>query len=531
MPPNRVRRAFRLAGIVLTVAGALFTSAVRAATPDIFRSWFTPTVVPTNFAGNVRFEAEITGGPASVVFNYNSVPRLMYDDGSNGDLVAGDNVWTCLFTANEIISKNVSNRVFRPVIGTCVPTNAGAFNSIAEVWTSQIGLVPITTNLAATNQHTDYVVNFVASKSQLTNFNAAFWSSNFFKFFPGKFDFLNFVHIAGVRGNRYHAGVHSTVTGIGQTPYNFSTNYGSTNGRLQGYTVFPIPSFYDGGSPTFDHETGHQWIDFLSGTAYSNGVPHWPKGDIAINVMGFSIAGSGAGGNFPYTFTNNGTGGYITGLDVATNHSTFNPMELYLIGLAASNEVPTYFVFTNQNINPSNGQVFNPPEFTLVTLSNVVAAHGARVPGVTNSQRTFRSATIILSEQLLDQYAMSLYDFFTRRIEARTPLAYSDGLATGTSNPWFLATRGRSVMYSRLTDEIPDLDITVLTNNDASVNFTGLMGINYQPQHSAKLATWTNVGAAISVPITNPPADLLTNFIHTPAAGTNQGYYRLKVIY
>jgi len=115
----------------ITIA-LLFSGASFAATPDVFRSWFTPTVVPTNFVGNVRFEAEITGGPSSVVFNYSGTNRLMYDDGSHGDLTAGDNVWTCLFTTDEIISKNTASRVFRPFIGTCNPTNAGAFNAVAE---------------------------------------------------------------------------------------------------------------------------------------------------------------------------------------------------------------------------------------------------------------------------------------------------------------------------------------------------------------------------------------------------------------
>src|SRR4026209_2992340 len=83
------------------------------AAPNLFRSWFTPTVVPTNFAGPVRFEAEITENPASVVFNYNGINRTMYDDASNGDLAAGDTIWTCLFTTSEIFAKNSANRVFR----------------------------------------------------------------------------------------------------------------------------------------------------------------------------------------------------------------------------------------------------------------------------------------------------------------------------------------------------------------------------------------------------------------------------------
>src|SRR5262245_41401596 len=136
-----------LFALVITVAICYLLPSSGA--PNVFRSWFTPTVVPTNLAGPVRFEADTTENPASVVFNYNGVHRPMYDDASNGDLVAGDDVWTCLFTTAEIFARNSANRVFRPFIGTCTPAGSGAFNTVAEVWTPEIGLAPITTNMVS----------------------------------------------------------------------------------------------------------------------------------------------------------------------------------------------------------------------------------------------------------------------------------------------------------------------------------------------------------------------------------------------
>jgi hypothetical protein len=255
-------------------------------------------------------------------------------------------------------------------------------------------------------------------------------------------------------------------------------------------------------------------------------------GDIAINVMGFSISGSSAGGTFPYTFTTNGTGSYVVGPDIATNHSTFNPMELHLMGLATTNEVPTYVILTNQNATTlSFGQVLTPAEFTVVTISNIIAAKGSRLPDASQSQRTFRCSTIVLSEHLLDPNAMSLYDYFTRRIEARTLMAYADGLTPGTGNPWFLATGTQSVMYSKLTDEAPVLAITHLTNSNLRLDFTSKPGIIYQPQRSSTLATWNNDGPSISVAATNPPAGVATNFVRAPLSGTNQTFYRLTVVY
>ena len=510
-------------------AGALLFGPAGSAAPDVFRSWFTPTVVPTNFTNNVRFEAEITGEPPSVSFLYNGISRPMWDDGSNGDRVAGDAVWTCLFTASEILSKNTASRVFHPFIGTCNPAGAGAFNTVAEVWSSPMGLVA-PTNVGATFQETDYVVNYLATKAQLTNFNAAFWANRFYTTHGDKYDFLNFVHIAGARGNRYHFAVRNSVQGIGISIFNNTAAYGSA-GRLQGCSVFPISSFYDGGGAGFAHETGHQWINFLAGTPFAGGVPHWPKGSAAINVMGFSIPGSGAGGNFSFTFTSNGSGGYVVGQGIVTNLTTFNAMELYLMGLAAPAEVPAYFVLNDQNQNVSNGQTLTAAEITPVTVNDVIADKGARVPDSANSQKLFRTATIILSEQLLDQYAMSFYDYFTRRAEARQPHLYAEGLVSNLGNPFYVATGGRAVMATRITDDVPALAIARQPNGDVRLNFTARMGVRYQPQRTFDLRSWANDGAALAIPVVNPPLDPATNVVLAPGPGANQAFYRLQVVY
>jgi len=512
--------------IAITSGTLLFPAACTAA-PNVFRSWFTPTVVPTNFTGMVRYEAEITGEPASVGFNYDGVSRPMRDDGSNGDRVAGDAVWTCLFTANEILSRNTANRVFHPIIGTCNPAGAGAFNVVAEVWSSQMGLVPLR-NVSATAQETDYVVNYLATKAQLANFNPVFWANRFYTNHGDNYDFLNFIHIAGVRGNRYHFHIRNSVQGIGLPLFEDSAVFGSA-GRLQGGSVFPISSFYDGGGAGFAHETGHQWINFLSG-AFATGVPHWPKGNVAINVMGFTIGG-GVGGNYSYTFTSNGSGGYVVGPPVQTNLTTFNRMELYLMGLAAPAEVPAYFVLNDQNQNVSNGQTLTAGEISLVTVNDVIAANGPRVPDSTHSQKLFRTATIILSEQLLDHYAMSFYDYFTRRAEARQPHTYAEGLASSTGNPFYVATSGRAVMVTKITDDVPTLRMIRQADGTLRLLFPARIGVSYQPQRSFDLRTWSNDGPPLRIPVVNPPVDPATSIVLTPLPGTNQTFYRLQVSY
>jgi hypothetical protein len=437
-------------GIVLLYlgGGALAPS---AKAQNVTRMLFTPPVVPETQTDPVRFEATVTGNPSSVLFNYNNVDRPMFDDGTHGDLVAGDAVWTILFTPAEILSKNTAARVFRPFIGFCKPAGGSVFNVVAEVWTSAIGLRDVR-SIDAGGQETDYIANYVATSSQLQNFDQRVWAQRFYATHGDKYDFLNFVLVEGPRSNRFHFATRNSVQGIGLGIFNNTSQYGSA-GKLQGINTFPISSFFDGGDQGFEHETGHQWINFLAGTPFASGTPHWARGNVAINVMGFSIPGSGGvGGNYSFTFSPNGSGGYLVGNLNAINQTTFNSMELYLMGLIPPSEVDSFFVLNNQNQDVTVGQTLQPSEITPVTVNDVIAARGARVPDSSQSQKNFRVATIVVSEQLLDAYAMAHYDYFARRAEERQQLTFASGLATGTCNPWYLATGARSVMVSQIAD-------------------------------------------------------------------------------
>ena len=509
--------------------GAFSAAARLQAAIDVTREWFTPPVVPENYAQPVRYEVTITGNPASVNFEYNGADRPMFDDGTHGDLIAGDGTWTILFQPNEILSKLTSAWVYRPFIGYVKPAGAGfQLNAFAEIWTSSVGLTSIAPVDSGTQQ-TEYIINFVASASQLLNFDVVFWSQRFYAVHGDKFDFLNFVEIAGRRGNRGQDDVKNDVLGIGKPALDLTAQFGSS-GRLKGYVLYPLSSFYDGGSPGFCHETGHQWINYLSQTPFASGIPHWPKGDVAINVMGVSLSG-GVGGEYNYTFSPNGQGGYVVGAGNPINLSTFNSMELYLMGLVPPANVNTFFVLKHQNLNLTVGQTLQPADITLVTVDDVIAAQGPRVPNSTASQKTFRTATVVLSEQLLDPYSMSLYDWFARRVEAKEQLAYAEGFETGTCNPFYLATGGRAVMFSRIKDETPKLGISRLPSGEVSLGFVAKLGIRYQPQASGDLRTWLNEGPVVTASVTTPPGDVPLRITVTPPPASQQSFYRLLLLY
>jgi hypothetical protein len=166
-------------------------------------------------------------------------------------------------------------------------------------------------------------------------------------------------------------------------------------------------------------------------------------GNIASNAMGYRHDYQ----SDSFIFTPDGSGNWVVGLGDMLNLSTYNWMELYLMGLARADEVPTYFVLKNQGLLQS-GQVVAASDVTLVDLPSVIGVVGVRTPDWNSATTQIRVATIVLSEgQLLDHKALSVFDYLTRRGEATTvqPCRNAD-----RCNPWFLATKGRSTMVTRI---------------------------------------------------------------------------------
>jgi hypothetical protein len=435
--------------IFLALVPTLFPATASQAAPSVTAMRFTPLVVPETYALPVTFEATTTGAPASVAFAYNGVDRAMFDNGTNGDRVAGDGVWTIQFLPAEILGKLTPASVNRPFIGFCKPAGGGQFNVFAEVWTSTIGLASVLAR-SPTVQQTDYVINVVVSVSELQTFDTRVLANRFYLVYPDAYDFLNLVSVLGKVANRFHEQASNGVIGIGQTVYNNTAAFGS-GGRLKGVTVFPFPTSFDGATAGFNHEIGHQWMVFANGALWAPAIPHWPKGDVAGNIMGFSIGGTGGeGGQFHYTFTPDGPGGYVVGNSPDSVWTTFNGMELYLMGLIAPVQVGTFFVLNDQTITPVAGQTLTASQVTTFDVNTVIAANGARSPDSTSSQKTFRSATVVYSDQLLDPYAMSLFDWFARRADQTMPVACAEGFQQYTCKPFSLATGGRATLVSTI---------------------------------------------------------------------------------
>ncbi|HEV2721580.1 MAG TPA: hypothetical protein VG323_16275, partial [Thermoanaerobaculia bacterium] len=268
----------------------------------------------------------------------------------------------------------------------------------------------------------------------------------FYAYYRDDFDFVQVVFaLPSWPANRYHGMVRNDVGGIGAASLNVGASFGSA-AKLKGYTVFPIDTLFDCGESAFSHELGHQWINFLKNPSLAAGTPHWPPSTMARGIMGLSIPGQGAGGDFPYKIEMvNSTTAHVTSSTVTQEFSDF---DLYLMGFLPASAVAPGIVIQG------NGCADCMVPASPITIADVTAANGPRIPNSTLSQRSFRVGTVIVSrDRLLNDEEMAMFEYFAARGEASQILPYSSGLVRGTTKPFFVATRGLGSVDLRL--ELP----------------------------------------------------------------------------
>jgi hypothetical protein len=150
------------------------------------------------------------------------------------------------------------------------------------------------------------------------------------------------------------------------------------------------------------HEMGHRWAAFVTakvgGETIQLGPTHWARGLQAIVPFPYvrpteaSIMGGGVWlDNFDGTYTQLDDDYYVP----ATGYSY---LDLYLMGLISPAEVPDFFIL--RNLVPAgkdaNGHPIFKADRTKVTIQDVIAAEGARTPGVDKSQRQFNTGMVMV---------------------------------------------------------------------------------------------------------------------------------------
>jgi hypothetical protein len=153
------------------------------------------------------------------------------------------------------------------------------------------------------------------------------------------------------------------------------------------------------------HEMGHRWSAFASAKVHGEtvvlGPVHWARGlqaPVAFPYQRPTEASAMGGGvwqdNFDGTFTQLDDDYYVP----ATGYSY---LDLYMMGLISPAEVPAFFIL--RNLVPAgkdaNGHAIFKADRTKITIDDVIAAEGRRIPDVDHSQRNFNTGIVLVVER------------------------------------------------------------------------------------------------------------------------------------
>ena len=421
---------------------------------------FDPLVIPSTQTQPVLLEASVTGAPSRVSLELNTgVTIEMKDDGSGGDRRAGDGVFTASVPAATILSSLRSDDVQRVFVGFLNVFNGSTSvlrgNMFADIHTADVGTSSIA-QLAPDVQVTSRLVNIV-DPPFFADSNVRRIAQIFYRYFGDSYDFLNVIAAPSRFANRTHSIVRNDVDGIGLPRSDLSAQFGSS-GRLRGYTLFPIPGFYDGASTGYSHETGHQWINQLRFGAFAAGVPHWPASTMATGTMGFSIGGAGGqGGDFRCKIVEREGLVQLQPIPL-TESPVFNDFDLYLMGLLDPAAVQPQLVFPGLTTPPTCAGTYA-GTVTRVTVDTIVAGAGKRTPDSSASPKSFRAATILVSRDgLVSRETMWLYSWLTARAELQASTPIHEGFVKAIGNPFFVMTGGRATIDTLLSSD-PDFSV------------------------------------------------------------------------
>ncbi len=161
---------------------------------------------------------------------------------------------------------------------------------------------------------------------------------------------------------------------------------------------------YDYAMSQIGHEMGHRWSAFVSasvdGKTIELGPTHWDMGLQAPAPFPYQrpTEASAMGGgvwqdNFDGTYSQLDDNYYVP----ATGYSY---LDLYLMGLISASEVPDFFIL--KNLVPvgkdANGHPIFKADRTKITIQDVIAAEGPRLPDVDHSQREFNTGIVMVVE-------------------------------------------------------------------------------------------------------------------------------------
>jgi hypothetical protein len=422
------------------------------------RSWeAVPSVIRSDGVDSFRFEVDVNG-PVSRVHFANVFPCLkppqpppfdLRDDGTGGDRVAGDSIYTsgefrydtaCPFsppaffrydstspagiwvqTIGDVFVEELNgdqNRfLIQPAVGLMLPALPAA--EIRQL-TPDVAVSPHLVNVRTNQRSTQSTLRF-------SSFTIPELTATIYEALPDAFDFLMFFSIDHIERlpqltlANFYAGLNYPVqwnysgTG-GGSPFDNSAYYGS-HGRLLSLNFLDTQErgLYSGNAM---HEITHQWASYTSmSLGLADGTAHYHFRTSAASLVG------------GFRFIDLGNGSFVHDCNEGRNGAhRAPPLDRYMAGLIPGSEVPPLHVYSSSLPNPVFlcGQTFSALDRT-VTIEEIQAVHGVRTPGPEAARRDFAVAFVAESfNRLLTQTEMTYYEILAEHFAHEVPAAEPD---------------------------------------------------------------------------------------------------------
>ena len=428
-------------------------------------------------------EVTTTGVGISRVYMDNPEETTLVDDGTNGDLVAGDGVYTA-----SNVPINTDRLIFSfGTYGTIGPdvfvektdgSTESAYLRFGVIKEDQnIPAVELADGLFATQyaffiedpagivlDTEDWPLGDVRCGKE--NFEAA---KKLYSVLPDSFDFLMVMPAHAIfdpdrnyaENTPYFVRAKNDVQNIGIDLFDNTSDFGSA-GRLKGMTYHSW-----GYGAILDHEIGHSWCCDLGESlnltrcadCYGN---HWnPLSDIGGQMSAFlshPAVTYGAG-----HLKDNGDGTWRIERDPGDN-DTYSSLDLYAMGLIPSTEVLPVHLLVNPDLtDPMRVTV---DSVIAYTIEDIIAAEGGeRIPSYLDSPKEFNVAFIVVKNKSFTTEEYTFYSLISRYFASQEQGALS--LTT-----FYHATGGRATLD-------PDLGVDTSVESEPAEVSEFLLHQNY----------------------------------------------------
>ena len=381
-----------------------------------------------NSDGNITFgEAEhastardmqrMLNGPPRIAAFFNDLnPEVATGDGGIYARIAGNKLIVTWWEVPEFDTQNSNSFQLILTAKGKIEVQFGSMDAkpgivgIAPGGGSGLELVDLTEDLPIKRKKVAIAERFTESET----LDETAVATVFYDWFADDYDqlvmFKDFGRLASQDAFAYHLTIQNKVKGIGYQTYDGSNFFGS-KGRLGGFVNMGGVSQYSGniksvaffrlysGLDILAHELGHQWLVRATFIA-SNGTE-------SVNLLGR--------GDAHWSFHFDSDLSFLEGNEIVDNgdgtfstkapRASYNPLDLYLMGLIAAKNVPDMFYVSD----PSNSDLAETspaqPNLTFrgtrvdVTMDQILAAMGKRKPAVADAPKDFKVAFILLAKK------------------------------------------------------------------------------------------------------------------------------------